>query len=74
MQLIKYNLINISRLYISKAKKYQPLIPANVGDYAVNAYVHLRGRSAELADFQYTSARTLLSIIRLSTALVMNFF
>lgn len=39
----------------------------------MNAYVHLRGRSAELADFQYTSARTLLSIVRLSTALV-NFF
>ena len=46
-----------------------PLVPAAVGDYLVNAYVHLRSRSDELNDFQYTSARTLLSVIRLSTAL-----
>lgn len=50
-------------------RKRQPLVPASVGDYIVNAYIQLRGRSAELNDFQYTSARTLLSVIRLGTAL-----
>jgi DNA replication licensing factor MCM7 len=55
--------------YISHAKKYNPLVSAEVGDYLVNAYVQLRGRADETADFQYTCARTLLSVIRLATAL-----
>ena len=61
MQLIKH--------YISFAKKHQPLVPPHVGDYLVNAYVHMRNRADETADFQYTCARTLLSVVRLSTAL-----
>jgi DNA replication licensing factor MCM7 len=59
-------------MYIAKAKKFGPVIPLPVAEYAANVYSRLRGRSAELADFQYTSARTLLSIIRLSTALVLS--
>ncbi len=52
------------------AKSYQPLLPLAVGDYIVNVYVHLRKKAHETAEFQYTCARTLLSIVRLSSALV----
>jgi DNA replication licensing factor MCM7 len=52
------------------AKSYQPILPAVVGDYIVNAYVHLRKKAHETAEFQYTCARTLLSVIRLASALV----
>ncbi|KAI8898316.1 MCM2/3/5 family-domain-containing protein [Globomyces pollinis-pini] len=59
----------IIKNYISVARKYNPLVPAHVGDYIVNAYVHLRSQAHETADFQYTCARTLLSIIRLASGL-----
>ena len=36
----------------------------------VNAYVHLRNNDDDMAEFQYTCARTLLSIIRMATCLV----
>lgn len=51
------------------ARSYTPSVPAAVGDYLVNAYVHLRQRSSDTAEFSYTCARTLLSIVRMSTAL-----
>ncbi|KAJ3050753.1 Mcm2-7 hexameric complex component [Rhizophlyctis rosea] len=60
---------SVIRHYIAEARKFSPIIPKEVGDYIVNAYVHLRGNSEELDDFQYTCARTLLSVIRLATAL-----
>ncbi|KAJ3045352.1 Mcm2-7 hexameric complex component [Rhizophlyctis rosea] len=60
---------NVIRHYIAEARKISPTIPRDVGDYMVNAYVHLRSNAEELNDFQYTCARTLLSVIRLSTAL-----
>ncbi|KAJ3186748.1 Mcm2-7 hexameric complex component [Gaertneriomyces sp. JEL0708] len=59
----------VIRHYIAKARKFAPTIPKEVADYVVNAYVHLRSRAKELEEFQYTSARTLLSVIRMSTAL-----
>ncbi|KAI8913605.1 MCM2/3/5 family-domain-containing protein [Gorgonomyces haynaldii] len=55
--------------YISKAKQFSPTVPAHVADYVVSAYVHMRKNASETAEFQYTSARTLLSIIRLASAL-----
>ena len=40
-------------------------------DYIVNAYVRLRsGEADEGQELQYTSARTLLGILRLAQALV----
>ncbi|KAJ3022829.1 Mcm2-7 hexameric complex component [Thoreauomyces humboldtii] len=60
---------NVIRHYIARARQYDPVVPREVGDYVVNAYVDMRARSKETEDFQYTSARTLLSVIRMSTAL-----
>ncbi|KAI8592590.1 MCM2/3/5 family-domain-containing protein [Geranomyces variabilis] len=57
------------RRFISVARQHEPSVPKEVGDYIVNAYVHLRSRAKELEDFQYTSARTLLSVVRMATAL-----
>jgi DNA replication licensing factor MCM7 len=47
------------------------MLPSNVGDYVVNAYVHMRKRTADTNEFMYTCARTLLSIVRLASALVL---
>jgi len=61
--------MSVMRHYIAMARTHAPSVPAEVGDYVVNAYVHLRNKADELSDFQYTCARTLLSVVRLSTAL-----
>ncbi len=61
---------NIIKHFISQARKYQPTLPSHVGDYVVNAYVHLRAHADDTNDFQYTCARTLLSVVRLASALV----
>ncbi|RKO87054.1 MCM2/3/5 family-domain-containing protein [Blyttiomyces helicus] len=60
---------NVFRHYIALARKFNPTVPREVGDYIVNAYVHLRGRTGEQEEFGYTCARTLLSIVRMATAL-----
>ena len=60
------------KYFISKAREFQPTLPSAVGDYVVNAYVHLRQHASETSEFQYTSARTLLSVVRLGTALVLS--
>ena len=64
---------------------YNPTVPSHVADYVVNAYVNLRNLMVRPTqdpsgrynkdkrggtDFQYTTARSLLAIIRLSSALV----
>ncbi|KAI8927057.1 MCM2/3/5 family-domain-containing protein [Entophlyctis helioformis] len=59
---------SLLRYYVSLARAVDPIVPAEVGDYLVNAYVHMRSRADEMSDFQYTCARTLLSVMRLSTA------
>jgi len=61
--------MNVMRHYISIARTFTPTLPDEVGDYLVNAYVHLRSKSDEMADLQYTCARSLLSLIRMSSAL-----
>ncbi|MBW0474531.1 hypothetical protein O181_014246 [Austropuccinia psidii MF-1] len=64
---------SLLRNYIAIARRNRPVVPREVSEYIVSAYVNLRkthqkeeqsGRS-----FTYTSARTLLSVIRLSQAL-----
>ncbi|EGG09955.1 uncharacterized protein MELLADRAFT_95211 [Melampsora larici-populina 98AG31] len=61
------------RHFIAMVRKRRPTVPKEVSEYIVSAYVDLRkhhqkeeqsGRS-----FTYTSARTLLSVIRLAQAL-----
>ncbi|CAF0791914.1 unnamed protein product [Adineta steineri] len=57
------------RRYITTCKKKLPLVPESLLDYVVTAYVELRKQARVSKDMTYTSARMLLSILRLSTAL-----
>ncbi|KAK4524736.1 hypothetical protein GAYE_SCF05G2639 [Galdieria yellowstonensis] len=59
------------RAYVAKAKKYNPVIPGVVSKYVVNNYVAMRDKEKKAGDWaeNYTSTRTLLSILRLSQAL-----
>lgn len=59
----------VIRHFIARAKRFNPTIPRDVADYIINAFADLRSNSAKVSDFQYTSARTLLSVVRLSTGL-----
>lgn len=51
-------------------KKRQPVVPETLSDYLTAAYVEMRKEARVSKDTTFTSARTLLSILRLSTALV----
>ena len=61
------------RQYIAQARSYRPIVPKDVSDYMVGAYVRMR--QAQKRDeggkkqFTHTSPRTLLGILRLSQAL-----
>ncbi|KAH0611512.1 DNA replication licensing factor MCM7 [Morchella sextelata] len=61
------------RMYIAQARQKRPVIPKEVADYIVGAYVSMRknAKKAESENRQFTHAspRTLLGIIRLSQAL-----
>lgn len=48
----------------------QPTVPESLADYITAAYVEMRREAWASKDATYTSARTLLAILRLSTALV----
>lgn len=61
---------DLMRHYISYARTWQPSVPREVADYIVNSYVDMRNKEENVyKDLQYTCARTLLSVIRMSTAL-----
>uniref|UniRef100_A0A665WP77 DNA replication licensing factor MCM7 n=1 Tax=Echeneis naucrates TaxID=173247 RepID=A0A665WP77_ECHNA len=55
--------------YIALCKKRQPVVPESLADYITAAYVEMRKEARVSKDTTFTSARTLLSILRLSTAL-----
>ena len=61
------------RHFIAAARQLRPIVPRDVSDYIVNAYVQLRAQHKQdeerEAAFTHTSARTLLGIVRLSQAL-----
>ncbi len=63
------------REYISRARKHQPVVPADVAPYIVEAYVSLRSqgtptdKQTKNGDQTVMTARQLLSILRLSQAL-----
>ena len=60
------------RKFIALSQKYVPLIPPELRDYIVNCYCELRkeSRAEENKNTStFTSPRTLLAILRLSTAL-----
>ncbi|KAG6844920.1 hypothetical protein H0H87_002404 [Tephrocybe sp. NHM501043] len=72
---LEYDVIDplIMRHYIASARTKRPVIPPRVSSYVVDSYVRLRKVSKEEEEqnksHSYTSARTLLGILRLSQAL-----
>ncbi|KAL7283687.1 hypothetical protein ACG7TL_003123 [Trametes sanguinea] len=61
------------RHYIARAREHRPTVPAEVSNYIVETYVRLRKVSkdeeAAKKSHTYTSARTLLGVLRLAQAL-----
>lgn len=63
---IYYQLL-LLRAYISSARQVVPFVPRDLTEYMASAYSALRQEEAQSdAPHSYTTARTLLSIIRLS--------
>ncbi|KAF5306655.1 hypothetical protein FQA39_LY08844 [Lamprigera yunnana] len=61
--------MSLMRKYIALCKVKEPVIPVNLTDFIVSAYVELRKVARNSQDMTFTSARNLLGILRLSTAL-----
>ncbi|PFH54266.1 hypothetical protein AMATHDRAFT_72770 [Amanita thiersii Skay4041] len=63
----------ILRHYIAQARRIRPTVPQAVSSYIVDSYVRLRKVSKDDADqnksHSYTSARTLLGVLRLAQGL-----
>lgn len=61
------------RQYIAQARSWRPIVPKDVSEYMVGAYVRMRQQQKKdeggEKQFTHTSARTLLGILRLSQAL-----
>eukprot|EP00794_Sanderia_malayensis_P013959 gene13959-15415_t len=61
--------MGLMRRYIAACKEKMPTIPVDLTDYIVSAYVEMRKESRNSKDMTFTSARTLLAVLRLGTAL-----
>ncbi|XP_006859686.1 PREDICTED: DNA replication licensing factor MCM7 [Chrysochloris asiatica] len=61
--------MKLMRRYIAMCRDKQPTVPESLADYITAAYVEMRREAWASKDATYTSARTLLAILRLSTAL-----
>nr|XP_017507480.2 DNA replication licensing factor MCM7 isoform X1 [Manis javanica] len=61
--------MKLMRRYIAMCQEKQPMVPESLADYITAAYVEMRREAWASKDATYTSARTLLAILRLSTAL-----
>lgn len=61
--------MKLMRRYIALCKTKEPVIPEGLTDYITGAYVEMRKEARNNKDMTFTSARTLLAILRLSTAL-----
>ncbi|KAG8899820.1 Mcm2-7 hexameric complex component [Tulasnella sp. 403] len=63
---------NLMRHYIAVARQKRPVVPPSVSSYVVNHYVRLRQvqklQEEENRSHTYTSARTLLGVLRLAQA------
>ena len=63
----------VMKHYIAAARQHRPVVPKAASNYIVSAYVKLRNQSKEEEAkgqaFTYTSARTLLGLLRMSQAL-----
>jgi len=61
--------MKLMRRYIALCKKQNPIVPEDLTDYIVGAYCEMRKAARNNKDMTFTSARTLLAILRLATAL-----
>lgn len=61
--------MSLMRRYIALCKSKQPIVPDSLTDHICSVYVEMRKESRVASDSTFTSARTLLGILRLSTAL-----
>lgn len=61
--------MSLMRRYIDLCKKKSPTVPVELTDFLVDSYVDLRKDSRNNGDTTFTSARNLLAILRISTAL-----
>ena len=66
------NYAAFDRRYIALCKRKNPIIPESLTDYITGAYIEMRKEARNSKDTTFTSARTLLAILRLSTALVIS--
>ncbi|CDS37822.1 DNA replication licensing factor mcm7 [Echinococcus multilocularis] len=62
------SLVELRRLITVARAQPTPTVPAHLADYLVGAYVEMRKEARVNREMTYTSARTLLAILRLSTA------
>jgi DNA replication licensing factor MCM7 len=60
----------VLRAYVALARRYQPTLPEALVPTVVDAYVSMRQHDLTARDATYTTARTLLAVLRLSSALV----
>jgi len=61
--------MGLMRRYVAACKEKQPTVPKELTDYIVSAYVEMRKEARHSRDMTFTSARTLLGVLRLATAL-----
>lgn len=61
--------MSLVRRYIDLCKNRNPAVPPELTDHIVDAYVDMRKDARNNRDMTFTSARNLLAILRLSTAL-----
>ncbi|KAI9728497.1 MAG: Mcm2-7 hexameric complex component [Chrysothrix sp. TS-e1954] len=61
------------RQWVARARSFRPVVPKEIGDYLVGAYVRMRQdqkrAEAQSKQFAHTSPRTLLGVVRLAQAL-----
>ena len=61
--------MRLMRRYIALCKTYQPVVPEELTEYIVGAYCEMRKDARNNKDTTFVSPRTLLGVLRLSTAL-----
>jgi DNA replication licensing factor MCM7 len=62
--------MKLMRRYIIACRARNPSIPPTLSERLVGAYVELRNEARNVKETTFTSPRSLLAILRLSTALV----
>jgi len=61
--------MKLMRRYIALCKRQNPIVPEELTEYIVGSYCEMRKSARNNKDMTFTSARTLLAILRLATAL-----